>query len=655
MIKLGHLRVSLFLGISIILLIGLRTVYAERLPDYVGPRAVIDSLFAIILVALMLLIALGAGMRLQRMLGVNDVLRPGEQILFGIPLGLGVIAYGAYALGLAKLLQPIAILLWLLLVGLFSLTDLSRLWRARSQIGLTELLALLPPDTWKKLILAAFAIIFTLALSQALSPPTDPDGLIDHLAVPKRFLEVGRLLPMSDFVFANYPLTLELLFAIGLAFGSDVTAKLIHLSFGVLLVFATFMLGNRFFAKGTGWVASAILVGMPIFPVWASLAYVDMAWALYAFLMAYALVIWSEKETKQSLILAGLMAGLALGTKYLALGGAGAAGIWILWHARKRERRTALGAAAVFGATAVLVGGPWYVRNLLWFGNPVYPYFSPISAGLVANYEGFGIIDYVILPLSLFLKRELFVGVYGSIEFPSIMFLVAFLYPITTRSTAADAMAGLTFLRYLVWSAISHWRFRYLLPAMPGISLLSGHVIVTFVARYPDRRWIRVAAGGLIGGMLAVTIVYSALLFAAVKPWSVILGTESKASFLRREVSDYAAKEFIQSTLSPEARVFMPWNARSYYCDDRCLPDWLRSGWENLVTTEPNPYSVALQLQRMGVTHILFSTEDVDYSVMNDHSGSSLAALEFLLDDFRPICTNEIYRDEWTTVLELDC
>jgi 4-amino-4-deoxy-L-arabinose transferase-like glycosyltransferase len=655
MIKIRRHRLKLTVVMSIALLIGLRLVFAERHLGYVGPRAIIDSLFAIGLVAVMLLIALGAGMRFQRMLGVDAALRPLEQVLFGIPLGLGAIAGGVYVLGLAELLVPVAIVLWVLAAALFSLGELSRIERPGSRLAFGKLSSWRSLDTWKRLILAALAVIFVLSLGQALSPPTDPDGLIDHLAVPKLFLEAGRLFPVHDFVFANYPLTLELLFAVGMAFGSDTAGKLIHLAYAALLVFATFMLGNRVFAKGTGWFAVAIMVGMPIFPLWASLAYVDMGWAVYAFLMVYALVVWSDDGSSRALVLAGLMAGLALGTKYLAIGGAGAAGIWILWHSRRLGGKVALGSAVTFGVSALFVGGPWYLRNLLWFGNPVYPYFSPNSSSLIANYEGFGIVDYLMLPINLYLKRELFVGVHGSIEFPSIFFLLAFLYPFTIRSRAGDAIAGLTFLRYLVWSTISHWRFRYLLPAMPGISLLSAHVIATFMSRHSDRRWPRVAISGLIGGMLAATVAYSALFFAAVKPWRVIVGIESKASYLRRELPDYAAKEFIQSSLPSEARVFMPWNARAYYCDTRCLPDWLRTGWEDLIAPEATANSVATQLKAMNVSHILLSTVDVDYSVLNARSGVSLAALEFLLDEFRPICTNEVYRDEWTTVLELEC
>ena len=643
-------------GIAAIL-IAIRLLSPERSPSYIGTRALLDLMFAIGLTLLILLVALGVGLRLQRLLRI-DILQPAEAHLFSIPLGLGVIAVGVFLLGLGGALQPTAILTWMLISAAWSHSEWTRFASRLPkwiQAGFRSWKSL---ELMKKLILSAMAIILAFALAQALSPPTDPDGLIDHLAVPKLFLEIGRLQPMPDFIFANYPLTLESLFAIGMAFGSDTVAKLLHLSFGVLLVLATFMLGYRYLAAGAGWFAAAILVGMPIYPVWAGLAYVDMGWALYAFCAVYALAIWADENDEKSnqlLVLAGVMTGFALGTKYLALGGAAAAGLWILWHSRKGGWRAILVSGAVFGGAALLVGAPWYLRNLFAFGNPVYPYFGPASGNLVANYDGFGIVDYLLLPISLYTKRELFVGVYGSIEFPSIFFLLAIMYPLTARSVARDALAGMTLLRYLIWAVASHWRFRYLLPAMPGLALLAAHVTANFLNRHSNRRWPRIAVGGLIGGMLAVTVVYSALFFAAVRPWRVILGIESKAEFLRREVSDYAAKEFIQANLPPDAKVLMPWNARSYYCDRRCAPDWLRLRWVELVTPRASPQEVAGELRALKVTHLLISAEDVDYSVINDPSGASLAALEFLVEEFQPVCTREIYRDQWTNLLELEC
>jgi hypothetical protein len=647
-------RTKVVVGSLALLVAVLRWFLPERPLDYTGPRALLDAIFALVLLILILLLAIGLGLKLLRKMKVDD-LRSSEQILFGMPIGLGIIAYGVLVLGLVGLLQPWAILLWLIFIGILTANEWgefaseiptwikmgSRNW-CKAGLG-------------KKLLSGLVGMIFILTLFLTLSPPADPDGLIHHLQAPKNFLEAGRFYPIPDFVFANYPSTIESLFAIGMIFGSDTFAKILHLTFASLFVMAMYLLGRRYLPEGRDWVAVAILIGMPIFPIWASLAYIDMGWALYEFLSIYAIVVWGVNKNQGWLILASLMTGLAIGSKYLAFEGAAAVGLWIMWHSRKEGWRTIFRTASFFSAIALLVGSPWYLKNLLWFGNPIYPYLSSEAASLVGNYETFSLLDYLLIPLNLYIKREMFVGVYGSIEFPSIFFLLVFLYPWSRRSKTTDGLAWITLLRYGFWAIISHWRFRYLLPAMPGLSLLSGHVMISFTERPKLRRWGRTIVNGFLGGMLLATLMYSLLHFIDVQPWRVVLGTETKNEFLRREVSDYAAKEFIQSNLTSNVRVFMPWDARGYYCDSRCSPDWTRDKWARLTSQNKNPEILAAELGEMDISHLLISIEDIDYAVINDESGQNEQALEFLLNDFVPACTKEIYRDEWTRLYEITC
>jgi hypothetical protein len=652
----GTRKVVVRMAAISLILVTVRWLFPERSVVYTGPRALLDVGFALGLLALVLLLAGGLGRKVQRWLKIEGLTRL-EQVVFGLPIGLGMIAYGVLALSLTGLLQPWAILLWLILASVWSWQEWSEIVDNIPERLKDEYQAWRKVGFGKKLLLIAMGLILILTLLQALSPPTDVDGLIDHLQASKLFLQAGRMYPMPDFVFANYPFTIELLFASGMAFGSDTFAKLIHLTYAVLLVLGTFALGRRCLRPKGGWIAAAILVGMPIFPVWSSLAYIDMGWTLYEFLGVYALILWAEHNQRRWLVLAGLMTGLALGSKYLAFGGAAALGLWILWHARAQGWRAVLVSAILFGGMALLVGSPWYVKNWFWFGNPVYPYFDFGSGTgrVLRTYDSYGLWDYLILPWHLYVHREQFVGVYGRIEFPSLLFPLVLLYPWTRRSRAMDWLAGLTLLRYLFWAFVSHSRLRYLLPVFPGLCLLASSVLISLTARPFLQRWGQVLAVGLIGGMLAATLIYSFLFFMDVQPLGVVLGIESKDSFLRREVSDYSAQQFVQTNLPREARVLMMWDARGYYCDDRCLPDWLQTHWVGLTSPTASISSVTAGLQRMNVTHLLFSVEDVGYWIVADTSGLHRHAAEFFLHEFRPACTKEIYRDEWTTLFELTC
>jgi hypothetical protein len=632
----------------------LRWFYPERPLDYIGLRAILDSIFALSLLFLTMVLATGLGLKLMHRLEING-LAYHELVLFALPLGIGILAYGILLLGLLGNLQPLVIFIWLIVASVFTHNEWGTFVATIPAILRKVIRGWFSEGFEKRVLLIALSLILMMTLGQALSPPTDPDGLIYHLLAPKLFLEAGHYYAISDFVFANYPSTMESIFVVGLAFGSDTYAKLLHLLTATSLVIAMYVLGRRFLRKGANWRGVLILVGMPIVPIWAGLAYIDMGWALFEFLALYAMLIWESQRQRNFLVLSGVMMGLAMGAKYSALGGSVAFALWLLWILRREGWKTLFSFCALFLGVAILVGSPWYIKNWILLGDPLYPYLSSVWANLLDSYESFGLANYLILPWLLFVDRERFVGAYGSIEFPSIFFPLVLLYPFVRRSKSSDSLAGFTLLRYVFWALTSPWRFRYLIPAMPGLSLLAASVITHLTAHRLLRKWGNILFRGLLAGMLIATLVYSLLFFIDVQPWRVDLGIESKEDFLRREVSDYPAKEFIQTNLPIEALVLMPWDARGYYCDARCVPDWLRKMWVDLVTPGGSPAEIGAKLHALDFTHLLLSIEDVDYSIINDTSGRHYEALVYLINDFIPACTEEIFEDKWTTLYELTC
>jgi hypothetical protein len=641
-------------------LIALRWVFPERPFDYVGTRAMLDGVFALGLLGVVLLLAAGLGSRMLRWMKVED-LSSLETALFAVPIGLGIIAYGVLALGLAGLLQSWSIFIWLLLLWVWAWRELKRI-ADRFPASLRDL-----GGRWLGLRgeYKAFSIITSIILIatvvQCLAPPVEPDALIYHLQAPRLFLQAGGIAPMPDFTPAAFPFTIEMLFTLGLSFGSDTFAKLIHLSYGIFLVLGVFAAGKHYLSAEGGGLSAAILLTMPILPVWASLAYVDLGWALYEFLALYAIIGWGERQKRGWLYLSGLFMGLALGSKYLASGGAAVLGLWILWQSRGQGGRTVLLNGAVFGFTALLVASPWYLKNWLWYSNPVYPFLEGVTgqgSGLLKLESGgnvFGLWDYLLLPLNLYIHRESFAGVYGSIEILSLLFPLVFLLPWIRKSRILSWFALLTLFRFIFWAVTSHDRIRYLLPAFPALCLLSSHVLGELATQRVLIRWKRVLQLGLVGGLVATTMVYTILFLLQMGPLPVVLGLETKDGFLRRELLNYPAHQYIMNNLPQNARVFTLWDGRAYYCDLRCFPDFFQAGWTRLVQADPEILGVAAGLQEMGVTHLLLSREDLEYKLNNDRTGSHRMALTFFLDRFSPSCAREIYHDDWSRLYEFTC
>jgi 4-amino-4-deoxy-L-arabinose transferase-like glycosyltransferase len=649
---------------GVLILGGLRRFLPERSLAAIGPRALWDMAFAVGLWCFILLLGLAIGWAIVRRLRLAGLTRL-ERATFSLPLGLGVIAAGVLGLGLAGLLRPWAIAIWLLLV-------LGLAWREWSQL-LHRLPAWMGdlPAGWRRLGRAEKAIciisilLFALSLFQALSPPWDYDGLMYHLQGPRLFLQSGRIVLLTDLWQANGPFATEMLFTVGLAFGSDTFARLIHLAYTVVLVIATWGLGARLIGKRAGWIAAAVLLGQPIFPLWASLAYIDIAWSSYEFLGLYAVMLWAQERQPRWLVLAGLLVGYGMSCKYLGLGGAAAAGVLLLWLSRRDGWRALLRNAVVFGLPAVLIASPWYVKNWVWAGNPVYPlYFGGKDwdaerfALLITYLRSFGTghrwYDYLLLPWNIYAKRAHFGTFMGSIDVPSPLFILGIFYPLTRRPRRLAPLALAMALRFGVWALGSHQQ-RFLLPLFPLAGLFAGAVLAEMSVRLEKRRVGEILAAGLVGGLLAATCAYSLLTFVRTSPWKVIAGAESKRAFLERVLEGYGATEFIQANLPADARVLMLWDGRGYYCDARCMPDPEASLWAQLVMTHPSVAAVTPALRERGINYLLLNTIDVDFWLQHDPEGTHFRAAEFFLQEYRPACTRPVFSDEWTQLYEVTC
>ncbi len=200
-----------------------------------------------------------------------------EKSIFATTLGFGILAYGILVLTTIQQLTPRTVALGVIILSV---------WFWRGIVGVVDYGIRITVTAWGryrkftflKSMLASLGILLLLmTILQTLTPIWDADGLIYHLPIPKMWLNMGGLRANTDFWEANYPMTVELLFAIGLAFGSDSFAKIIHLTFALILVAATYSFARRFSYMKYAWIAPLILIGIPIIPLWASSVYSDWA------------------------------------------------------------------------------------------------------------------------------------------------------------------------------------------------------------------------------------------------------------------------------------------------------------------------------------------------------------------------------------------
>ncbi len=642
-------------------LILMRIVWSPRNLADIGPIAIRDTTLTLALWMLILALSLVLGLRLMRGLSPPQTMGM-ESHVFGFALGIGSLGYIALALGLAGLLSRGAIIVVLIGLSWWLAPELHDLGRGIRKIPRRVKAWWKTSPTSEHAIALLAGSIALVGLINALSPPWDYDGLMYHLVGPKMALEAGRLLPDTDNWYINGPFTMEMVFALGMAFGDDIFPKLIHFSMGILLVAATFVVGRRWLSLKEAWIATAVLLSVPILPVLASFAYIDLGWSAFEFLAMGAVWIWWRGRSRRWLALGGLLMGFALGSKYLALPGLALLALFVVLATRKKGWRAIILSGFSFVGPAALVGIPWYLKNWMWLGNPIYPFFfggggwSAERLDLYTSFlDSFGTgrdaRDYMLLPVNIFMHHERFGAVLNRINIPSVLFPLALLVPFRRDHPVMLAMIALAVGRFGLWSLGSQ-QIRFLLPVYPAYALAVAFVIFRILGDSESRPRVLSSLQALAVGLMIVPLFYALSIGWSTRALHVLLGFETKQAFLERNVTAFVALSDV-SERQATAAVLLLGDGRGYYCAPNCLPDPDHFRWAAALGPLRTCQDLSGWMLRNRVSHILMNWQDLDFLLQHDPSGSLRQATEVVTRAVHEGCLQVASEGADSTLYEL--
>jgi hypothetical protein len=226
-------------------------------------------------------------------------------------------------------------------------------------------------------LVVAIGALFALFSVLAPSDIMDWDTLAYHLAVPKLWIEAGKIGYIPFIHHSNFPFTVDLLYVWGLRWGGESGAKAFQLAYLLIGAVLVFGLARQRYGTRAGWWATVAFVTVPVVLWEAGSAYIDVAHGLYAGggILLAALAV-ADPERRRLLVPAGLLLGFAAGTKYTGLQTIAAVGLVLVVAGLVRKQvGEGFKQAVVVGGLAMLVAAPWFVKNVVNTGNPVYPFF----------------------------------------------------------------------------------------------------------------------------------------------------------------------------------------------------------------------------------------------------------------------------------------
>ena len=509
---------------------------------------------------------------------------------------------------------------------------------------------------------AALGLVVTgqiLALVAALAPPTAKDTLLYHYALPKAWIAVGQAIVIPYNIAGYYPLGVEMHAVWAMLLGAPLGARVAEAAAGAtLFLFAPLLAMTVYgWARERGadrtWAAAAALViaWIPTGYEVAASAYVDLALAGYTALAVRAFGRWWTSGQPRQLAWVAAGVGGALSIKLSAAFLLLPLALLGLLHAlgtgsQDRETArpsTALTAAGVLGALAlgVTLAAPWYVRNWIRTGSPLFPFYleiwpakapgwdlerSRLYETLFSLYGDIsGPLDYLWSPIRLAVAAQpdqpaFYDGVLGIAFIFALPVLAWVLW--RRRLDVELRLAVLVSAGLFVFWLFSSQQLRYLLPAAAGLA-----VAIAVAGSGLERGLSRPLCGLVVAGAaLGLPVVLA--WFLALDPARVVLGGESREAFLARRLDYYPYYQVVNRDLPPTARVWLIDMRRdTYHLDRPAFSDFIFEDYTltRYVRAATSVDEIRDRVRADGITHLL-----VRHDILLDYDRSPI------VDERRP-------------------
>ena len=235
------------------------------------------------------------------------------------------------------------------------------------------------------------AIVMLVTMVAGLADPggdfINSDSIAYHYLGPRVWLRDGVIHVLPEECHASFPAIVETLYAALMATGGPRAMPLFAVwDLGLLLLVSYgFALRLKLDSSGAWWVV-ALVATMPAVYRGCYGGYIDgILWSFV--LLSFRLAL--DAEGPQSYILSGLFSGLAMGTKYLGLISTLlilACAFLFRFLGDKEKASILLKHLAMLAAVASVIASPWYLRNWIALGSPIYPPTPALSHYFAAKY-----------------------------------------------------------------------------------------------------------------------------------------------------------------------------------------------------------------------------------------------------------------------------
>jgi hypothetical protein len=446
-----------------------------------------DGLTAFFLLLVGIISATGAGGLLLSFLDAK--LDSAQRLLFSLALGIGVLSFLAFFIGIVGGYNQSGMTAGLIVVAVFFVAGIIM---SVKTINAFEF----KPTRLDLLFFAILCIVGMYLFSKALKPATFYDAITNHLGIPNFYLNEGGIKYISYDSYSNYPFMAEMLYTLGLFLSGLKLAQFTSVLMFIASTLAVYDLSRTRIPDMEPALPAVVFMLTPAF-IEVSILYTNDLYLLFFIIMAvYSFVLWEINGSSGYLILLGIFVGICLGTKYTAYFFAAVpaftAVIYVLYKEgaglKKCFKTLSLLVIVVF-----LVDSPWLLKNFVNTGNPFYPALFNILGGkdmtsevydrtiALATHPGVsGILSGMFVhPWSMVMSNPgNITKTYGSSAFlgPVALLFLPLLLFMKDVPSLVKKMCVLAAVMYLLW-LVSFNQTRYFYPAIAMLLVASSYAM----------------------------------------------------------------------------------------------------------------------------------------------------------------------------------
>lgn len=623
--------------------------------DATGVLAVFDHIFdlSLALALTAVVICVGHGVCERFRLEFSNAF---EEIAISLFVGTGIVGLAVLLFGLVGWLRPLPISLLMAVSIVLTRRSWARLYQLITD-GVQSL-----RHTRENLPAIVYLCLIVFLILRAATPPIAADELIYHLPVPKDVVEQGRIYPMFDNSFGNFPFLIHMIYALSLLAGSDIAARLFSLFLAVGTSLAIYGFCSRYLTRRIGALAMFAFFGSGMVTEVATTSRIDVSLAGMLFLCTYSMVNYLNTKQQGWLWVSALLAGFSLGIKHTAVIWLTFVGVMYLVQLLIVNRNPAMAvvrSGIAYALLAFAIASPWYIKNYVWFHNPVYPLltgevaeFGPQGIRFfdanderkleahfnVARSEMPEVVDALdkqlteaidsrvsrkpLLLWNFFFKPNAYL-MSEPYQYPNYLFLII-PFLVFVRKPGWILWLLVLSLGFVFAVTSTSWIARYLLPAYPALTIVAIYTLVALSERLKMRLPVLERLPiYLVAGSLGVVLSAGIRFMSEYGSLSFLSGRSSRQDLIS-PLLYYRPIDFINTNLPPDARIFVLGAQLNYGLERDYLTDetWFATKWRRLLIRNSSIDEVNEDLKRQGFTHVFYSPDLFRFAALMGTQGT---------------------------------